>query len=130
MRHRRFVGVLLEVGAIWLTASGCATTKQDPFPVGRWIVRKSRDKDVPEKKQIRLEFRSNGTFVYAVTDSTGRQDRKEGRYEIPEPDKLRMKFSDGLEWEATTTDSKNGPILEFWGKGGMTDVLFCIQEPQ
>ena len=122
------IGVLiLSTLAASLAGIGCA---KKSFEVGRWVVRKSRDPDVPLKKQVRLEFRGNSSFVYTTLDATGREDRREGDYRFSEPGMILMKFAGGLEWEAAITDGKEGPILEFTGKGGMRDVIFCIPDPR
>ena len=125
MRFRIRLLVLCTLAASVLDA-GCA---KKGFEVGRWIVRKSRDPEVPLKKQVRLEFRSDSTFVYTVRDAAGNEDRREGEYRFSEPGTILMKFAGGAEWEAFITEAKDGPILEFTGKAGMSDVLFCIPEP-
>jgi hypothetical protein len=125
-RSRTWLLILFTLAASILDA-GCA---KKGFEVGRWMVRKSRDPDVPSKKQVQLEFRSDWTFVYVVRDSAGNEDRREGSYRFPEPGTILMKFLGGAEWEAFIADAKDGPILEFTGKDGMSDVIFCIPAPR
>jgi hypothetical protein len=108
-------------------AVGC-TASRESFPVGRWVVKKSRDPEVPGKKHIRIEFRSDSSFVYSVQDVTGHEDRREGMFRYDDSGMFVMKFMDGVEWKSALFEGAEGPILEFWEDGKMRDLYFCIPE--